>query len=114
MQDQPFNMTMNDDSRHFYAYPIIISWDDLLDHLEKLDDLEITGIVSDEVTETWVDFTYNTYEFSINDQYGNFWFFSENQNCPEKVLREIVTHCGKLPPEESPAESTTESPEETR
>jgi hypothetical protein len=94
-----FNMTMNDGSRHFYAHPTVISWDDLLDHLEKLDGLEITGIVTDEVTETWADFTYRTCEFSINDQNGEFWFFSENQNCPEKVLLEIGGHCGQLPRE---------------
>ena len=101
MPDRPFNMTMNDGARHFYAHPTVISWDDLLDHLEKLGDLEITGIVTDDVVETWVDLTYRTYEFSINDQNGEYWFFSENQNCPEKVMAEIVEHCGKLPAADS-------------
>ena len=105
MQTRPFNMTMNDGSRHFYAHPTVISWDDLLDHLENLDELEITGIVSDDVIETWVDFTYRTYEFSINNQNGDFWFFSENLNCPEKVLEEIVEHCGKLPAQGAAEES---------
>lgn len=99
MQNRLFNMKMNDGSRHFYAHPTVISWDDLLDHLEALNGLEITGIVTDDVIETWVDFSYKEKPFSINDQGGDFWFFAEDPHCPENILLEIVEHCGKLPRE---------------
>jgi len=97
MPDLLINMTMNDGSRHFYGHPTVISWYRLLRHLKKLGDLKITNIVSDHVTEAWVDLTFRSYEFSINDQWGEYWFFSEDSNCPEDILLEIVTHCGKLP-----------------
>lgn len=93
MPNKLFNMTMNDGSRHFYGRPTDISWDDLLDGLERLKDLEITAIVTDDVIETWVDFIYRNYEFSINNQNGEFWFFAETRGCPEDVLLEIVRQC---------------------
>jgi hypothetical protein len=52
--------------------------------------------VTDEVIETWVDFTYRNYEFSINDQHGEFWFFAETRGCPEDVLLEIARQCEKI------------------
>jgi hypothetical protein len=101
MQNAPFDIRMNDGSRHFYAHPTVTSWDDLMDHLEALEGLEITGIVSDDVVETWVDFDYKEKPFSINDQNGDYWFFAEDPHCPENILLDIVTHCGKLPTEEA-------------
>lgn len=99
---QPFNMTMHDGSRHFYGHPTVISWDVLIDHLETLPDLKITNIVSDFVTETWVDFTFRSQKVSINDQHGDFWFFAEDPGCPEEILQEIVTHCMQLPSADQP------------
>jgi hypothetical protein len=90
MPNKLFNMTMNDGSRHFYARPMDVSWDDLLDSLEKLKDMEITAIVTDDVVETWVDFTYRNYEFSINNQNDDYWFFAETRGCPDDVLLEVI------------------------
>lgn len=97
---QPFDMRMHDGSRHFYGHPTIFSWDVLIEHLEKLEGFKVTNIVSDFITETWLDFTFQEKEFSINDQCGEFWFFAEDPNCPEEILQTIVTHCGQLPSEE--------------
>jgi len=90
---------MDDGSRHFYSHPTVISWDDLLDHLETLDGLEVTGIVTDDVIETWADFEYKEKPFSINNQNDDFWFFAEDGYCPENILTDIAEHCGKLPSE---------------
>jgi hypothetical protein len=43
-------------------------------------------------SESWIDFRYKKYKFSINNQYGDFWFFVEQSNCPEEILIEIANH----------------------
>ena len=101
MQDRLIEIKMDDGSRHFYDHPAAISWDDLLDHLETLDGLEITGLVTDDVVETWADFDYREKAFSINEQDGVFRFFSEDGYCPEDILLDVVEHCGKIDAEKA-------------
>jgi len=46
--------------------------------------------------EAWIDFRYKGNKFSINNQYGDFWFFVENSSCPDSVLLEVANHFEKL------------------
>jgi hypothetical protein len=34
----------------------------------------ITQFLTDGVTEGWIDFTYRGSDFSVNDQFGSYWF----------------------------------------
>ena len=43
-----------------------------------------------------MNFSFRGYNFSVNNQMGEYWFFSENAECPETVLDKIVEHCEKL------------------
>jgi hypothetical protein len=48
----------------------------------------VTDYIGDGVTEMWLDFTYKANKFSINNQFGEYWFFSQNTTCPEETLIE--------------------------
>lgn len=56
----------------------------------------LTGFATDDVTEAWIDFMYCGHHFSVNDQFGSYWFFVDNPDCPGEVLRGVLEHCGKL------------------
>jgi len=53
---------------------------------------ELTGFVTDEVTEAWIDFRYAGHTFAINDQYGEWWFFVDDPTCPDEVLAAVLDH----------------------
>jgi hypothetical protein len=46
--------------------------------------------------ESWIDFRYKKQKFSINNQYGDFWFFVENPKCPDSVLLEVANHFERI------------------
>lgn len=46
--------------------------------------------------ESWIDFRYKRQKFSINNQYGDFWFFVENPKCPDSVLLEVANHFERI------------------
>ena len=83
---------MHDGSRHFVELPQSIVWYEVRDHVSRLKGAELTEFVCDGVTEAWIDFTYGSNQFSINDQFGDYWFFVADPNCPEGVLRVVAEH----------------------
>jgi hypothetical protein len=87
---------MHDGSRHFGDLPRTVLWYDLRDHISTLKGATITGFLTDDVTEAWIDFTYEGQQFSVNDQFGEYWFFVDDPHCPEKVLEEVLAHCALL------------------
>jgi hypothetical protein len=42
--------------------------------------------------ETWLDFRYRAHAFSINNQFGDWWFFVKDRNCPEALLENVAQH----------------------
>jgi hypothetical protein len=98
--DEPlFDLRMADGSRHFAGIPQTISWYQLRDHLAATPDAVVTAFVTDHVTEAWIDVSYQGYHFQINDQYGEFWLFVTEVDCPDSVLRSFVAACWvALPP----------------
>ena len=97
MKIQIFNFVVNDGSRNFMDLPEdLIGWNSLYEYLGLLDGAEKTGYLTDRVTEVWMDFSFRGYDFSVNNQMGNYWFFAENPQCPEDILLEIAVHCEKL------------------
>ena len=84
---------MKDGSRQFGGLPQTILWHDLRDHIASLDGAKVTGFITDNITEAWIDFTYREQRFSVNDQFGEYWFFVENPNCPDEILEAVLRHC---------------------
>ena len=91
-----FDMRMNDGSRHFADMPEAVFFDELADHAEKLENVEITEFITDGVVEMWLDFEYHWHKFSVNNQLGDYWFFVEDPDCPDEILLEVCDHFRKL------------------
>ena len=86
------NMIMHDGSRHFGDLPEIATWHQMYDYVSGLAGAQATGLITDNITEAWIDFTYSGYKFSINNQFGDYWFFVEDPDCPEQLLQRVLTH----------------------
>ncbi len=91
-----FDFRMHDGSRNFTDLPMTCDWYDVRDHVRALPGAVLTRFITDNVTEAWIDFTYRGHQFSINDQYGDYWFFVEDPACPNEILVEIRVHWAKL------------------
>ncbi len=87
---------MNDGSRHFVDMPEVVFFDELADHTENLEGTEITEFITDGVVEMWLEFEFRKHKFSVNNQFGDYWFFVQDPNCPEEILLEIINHFSKL------------------
>jgi len=90
------NLIMPDGSRHFGDLPQTRLWYDVREHVERLPGATLTGFVTDGVTEAWIDFTYAGYAFSINDQFGEYWFFVNAPTCPDNILSAVLDHFTQL------------------
>ena len=97
---------MHDGSRHFGELRETTSWYELHDHIKGLRGASEVTLLTDHVTEAWIDFTYRGHQFSVNNQHGNYWFFVEDPQCPDDVLDAVMSHC-KLLLEGGRVESTT-------
>ena len=42
--------------------------------------------------ESWIDFKYKGHKFSINDQFGDYWFFVNDPSCPDSLLLIVTEH----------------------
>jgi len=71
--------------------------------VRDLSGARLTGFLEDHVTEAWIDFTYRQHSFTINNQFGEYWFFVDDPACPDAVLAEVTTHFSKIL---SPAHNT--------
>ena len=87
---------LNDGSRHFVDLPEVVFFDELYDHTEQLEDAEITEFVVDGVVGMWLDFKFRGHKFSVTNQFGDYWFFVENPECPDEILIEIIEHFREL------------------
>jgi hypothetical protein len=82
--------------------PQSVPWHELRDHVQGLHSATITDFVTDDITEAWIDFNYRGYHFSINNQFGEYWFFVDDPKCPDETLKAVLSHC-KCLLEEPPA-----------
>ena len=87
------DLRMSDGSRHFASLPEERSWRALRRHLAQLPGVTLGEFISDHVTEVWMDFRYETHEFTINNQSGEYWFFVRDPACPESVLGHVRQDC---------------------
>ena len=96
MPNSLLNVTMHDGSRHFGDLPQTVLWYALRDHVAELPGAVITRFLTDHVTEAWIDFTYAGHEFSINDQFGEYWFFVKDPACPNEIMQAVLEHFAQL------------------
>jgi len=91
-----FDMRMHDGSRHFgdirETYREPPEWYLLRDAVPSLAGAELTGFVTDDVTEAWVDFRWRGHAFSMNNQHGHWWFFVTEPSCPDELLVAVLDH----------------------
>ena len=91
MANRPLlNETMSDGSRLFLQLPQTCPPSNLLRQIVRLGGIP-TAFVSNEITgETWIDFCYKGWKFSIHNPYDEYWFFAENSECPEAILQSMI------------------------
>jgi len=94
---QLLNNAMSDGSRHFFSMPEGYPWEPFRDYLAKLPDIFITDFSTDNITEVWINFSYERHSFTINNQFGEYWFFVSDRNCPDFVLQKIAEYCTAFP-----------------
>jgi hypothetical protein len=83
---------MHDGSSNFLSLPESKPWTLTRDHISRLNGAVTEDYLTDDVTEVWIDFRYKGYEFTINNQLGEFWFFVNDPACPETVLEVVAEH----------------------
>jgi hypothetical protein len=89
---------MSVQSKQFMEFSTdLISWKALYKYIGKLEGVKKTGFLTDYIaTEVWMNFTFRGYNFHINNQMQEYWFFVENADCPDEILDEIVSYCSPL------------------
>lgn len=93
---QFIDIRMHDGSRHFLTLPESEPWAVLRDHLALLSGVEITGFITDGVTEAWIDFYFSNCRFTVNNQFGEYWFFVNDPSCSPETLEQVTRHCTEL------------------
>lgn len=91
-----FDIRAHDGSRHFVSLSANRDWYAARDHVARLSGAKLTGFLCDGATEAWIDFAYKNHSFTINDQFGEYWFFVDDPLCPEEILREIAVYWEQL------------------
>ncbi len=86
------NHSMADGSRKFGELPESVTWYQVRDHVSKLSGAKLTEFLCDDVTEAWIDFSFRGDAFTINNQFGEYWFFVSRAECPDAVLCEVLSH----------------------
>jgi hypothetical protein len=90
------NFAMHDGSRKFGELPQTVPWDRLRRHLEMLPGATVTNFITDEITEAWIDFSFRDQRLSVNNQFGDYWFFVEAPQAPDETLEAVLTYCRSL------------------
>ena len=93
---QLLNIIMHDGSRNFGELPQTASWYKLRKHISRLNGAVVTDFVTDHITEAWIDFTFAGHSFTVNNQFGDYWFFVDNPQCPDDTLHIVLSHCESL------------------
>ena len=81
---------MHDGSRHYASLPQLLSFNQLRAHLKRQPGVLITGYITDEVTEVWIDFSYSGHNFTVNNQFGEYWLFAQDPTTPDDVLERTI------------------------
>jgi len=92
---QLLNDRMKDGSRNFILLPQTVPPFRLIPHILTLWGAFPTAYVPS-LAESWINFRYRGHKFSVNNQFGDFWFFVEDPSCPAEILERVANHFAKL------------------
>jgi hypothetical protein len=67
----------------------------LRNHIGQLPGVEL-GPFIDTVTESWIDFSLEGHEFTVNNQFGEYWFFVADPNAPAELLERVAKYAEVL------------------
>src|SRR6266550_2371833 len=90
------NIIMHDGSRQFGELPQSATWYKLRQHIGTLNGASVTEFITDDITEAWIDFSLRGYQFTVNNQFGDYWFFANDAQAPDEILETILSHCRSL------------------
>ncbi len=57
---------------------------------------DVTSYLSDEVTEVWIDFTYEGRDYTVNNQVGEYWFFANEPVAHQYALADVADRLAKM------------------
>lgn len=83
---------MEDGSLLFAELSSEISWVDLRNHFERIDQLLIMKFVTDGITEAWLDFYYYDQHFTIHCPLDIYLVFAQDYDCPAFMLNDLLAH----------------------
>ena len=86
---------MKDGSRNFILLPQTVPPLRLIPRIFTLWGALPTAYVPSP-TESWIDFRYRGHKFSVNNQFGDFWFFVADASCPAGILEHVADHFARL------------------
>ena len=89
------DIRMHDGSRHFVSLPEAATPRQLLRHILRLR-FAVPYFYLSGAIECWLDFWYRGQRFTINSQYGEYWFFVKNPSCPAATLERVASHFASL------------------
>ena len=96
MKSTLLNHKMHDGTRKFVELPEECSWDEFRRHIANLPGTKVTNHLTDHVTEMWLDFSFRGHDFTVNNQFGDYWFFVRDAFCPDDILVAVIEHCETL------------------
>lgn len=82
--------------RHFADFPGLIFFDDFYDHIKDLIGSEINVFEADGTLEMWLEFTYRENKFFVDNKFGEYALYVEDNKCPDDILLEIAAHLRQL------------------
>ncbi len=86
------NEVMHDGSRNFFLLPVDkVSVLRLFFKIFTLFGAYPTAFVPS-VGETWIDFNYKGFKFTINDQLGDYYFMVNDPKCSDSLLLSVIEH----------------------
>lgn len=83
---------LHDGSRLFWTCPEGNDFSHCRGHVRRLAGAEITNYLTDDVTEVWIDFVFRGHAFTINNQFGEYWFFVADPTCADEDLLDVIAH----------------------
>ena len=91
------DLRASDGSRQFGALPETVTatardLHRLRAHLSLLRGATLVEVASDHVTEAWIDFEYEAHRFTMNNQFGEWWFFVADPAAPSDILHAVLVH----------------------
>lgn len=89
------DIRMRDGSRHFVSLPEAVGPRRLLVHVFGLG-FALPLLYLPSGIESWLGFWYRGHRFTVNNQFGEYWFFVQNPACPAKVLHRVASHFAAL------------------